>query len=89
MEWAQERDALWLADGGDSCIGIGNVGIGLNANYANPNTIVSASVVRGGTLLAGKTHRANHTAIAIAAQHHYRHYTGAPVKGSQARYANQ
>jgi len=81
MEWAQERDATWLAGGGDMSIG---------ASYSNPNTIVSAFAVKGSTLLAGHTHRANH-AVDIAAQHHHRHQRQIAVAGktSQGRYANQ
>ena len=89
MEWAQERDALWLAGGGDTCIGVSYSGLSVSSQA--PNTIVSAFAVKGRSLLAGESHRAHHAgAVAARTKHHrHKHDSGIAGKTSHTRYAKQ
>lgn len=89
LEWAREREASWLADGENVYPGAVSPG---------PNTITGAGAVRGGTILALKSHRANHPATVAARATHRHHKQDAGITGEirkagkktdYARYANR
>jgi hypothetical protein len=48
-EWAEERDAMWLNEGG---------GLNTPLNFQNTNAIVAVSVVEGGKILTGNSKQA-------------------------------
>jgi hypothetical protein len=64
MEWAQEREGVWLAGGSDLYTGASFMGP--NAAFANTNMIVGAYALRGNGSPWRKTHEVKHTAKAVS-----------------------